>query len=215
MTIAHHPDEDLLAAYAAGALDLGQRIAIATHLKACESCRSWVTTLEQVGGAMIAGAPPVALDEGALARTLARIGDAPPQSTPDARPVRDDAPQELPRFVRTYDFGPWRKVAPGVGTRPIRLPEPAPTRVFLLKARAGWKLLEHAHTGLEMTCVLTGAFRHEGGRYGPGDFDFSDGDVRHEPRIEEGEDCLALVAVQGELLWQGLLGRLLQPFIRL
>jgi putative transcriptional regulator len=215
MTIAHHPDVDLLAAYAAGALDLGQRIAIATHLKACESCRAWVSTMEQVGGAMIAGAPPAGLDEAALARTLARIGETPPEAAPDARPVRDDAPKELPRFVRTYDFGPWRRVAPGVATRPIRLPEPGPTRVFLLKARAGAKLLEHGHTGLEMTCVLTGAFRHEGGRYGPGDFDFADGDVHHQPSIEEGHECVSLVTVQGELRWEGLLGRLLQPFIRL
>ena len=35
MTIAHHPGEDLLAAFAAGSLDLGQRVAIATHLAAC------------------------------------------------------------------------------------------------------------------------------------------------------------------------------------
>jgi putative transcriptional regulator len=76
-------------------------------------------------------------------------------------------------------------------------------------------VIEHAHTGLEMTCVLAGAFRREGERYGPGDFDFGDGDIRHEPRIEEGDDCVSLVALQGELRWRGLLGRLIQPFVRL
>ena len=214
MTIAHHPDDDLLAAFAAGGLDLGQRVAIATHLKACESCRAWVRGMEQVGGALVADAAPAGLAEGALARALARIDEAPPPP-PAAPPARPDAPQALPRFVRTYDFGPWRRVAPGVAMRRIQLPEPGPTRVFLLKARAGARLLEHAHTGLEMTCVLTGAFRHEGGRYGPGDFDLGDGDVHHEPSIEEAEDCVSLVAMQGELRWQGLLGRLIQPFIRL
>ena len=54
MTIAHHPDEDLLAAFAAGGLDLGQRVAIATHLAACESCREWNRAMERVGGALIA-----------------------------------------------------------------------------------------------------------------------------------------------------------------
>ena len=79
MTIAHHPDEELLAAYAAGALDLGQRVAIATHLAACESCRGWVRAMEQVGGALISDMAPAALAEGALARTLARIDEpAPP-----------------------------------------------------------------------------------------------------------------------------------------
>ena len=214
MTIEHHPDEELLAAYAAGALDLGQHVAIATHLAACEACRAWVRALERVGGALIADASPAALAPGALERCFERL-HMPPPPAPQARAACMDAPRTLPGFVKRYEFGPWRRVAPRVSMRPILLPEPTPTRVFLLKAGAGARLIEHAHTGLEMTCVLTGAFRHEGGRYGPGDFDFGDGSVRHEPEIEAGEDCVSLVAMQGELRWQGILGRLLQPFIRL
>jgi putative transcriptional regulator len=214
MTIAHHPGEELLAAYAAGTADLGQRVAIATHLAACESCRKWARAMEQVGGALIADMAPSALTEGALARTLAQI-DEPPPPAPGARPVCEDAPENLPRFVRAYEFGRWRRVAPRIAMRPIRLPEQGPTRVFLLKAGAGTKLIEHAHTGFEMTCVLAGAFRREGERYGPGDFDFGDEEVNHEPHIEQGDDCVSLVAMQGELRWQGLLGRLIQPFVRL
>ena len=214
MTIAHHPDEDLLAAYAAGSLDLGHRVAIATHLAACESCRDWVRAMEQVGGALIADMAPAALTEGALARTLARIDEPPPPASA-ARPVCEDAPESLPRFVKTYEFRPWRRIAPRVAMRPIRLPEPGSTRVFLLKAAGGTKVIEHVHTGLEMTCVLAGAFRREGERYGPGDFDFGEGDIHHAPRVEEGDDCVSLVAIQGELRWRGLLGRLIQPFFRL
>jgi len=215
MTIAHHPEEDLLAAFAAGALDLGQRVAIATHLAACPSCRDFVRAMERVGGALIDEAAPAALAEGALDRTLARIAAEPPPAPPRAPRAPHDAPDGLPRFVRAYDFGPWRRVAPGVTTQPILLPEPSPTRVFLLKARGGAKLIEHAHTGVEMTCVLSGAFRHQGGRYGPGDFDFGDDGVHHEPHIEAGAECVSLVAIQGELRWQGIIGRLIQPFVRL
>ena len=214
MTIAHHPGEDLLAAFAAGSLDLGQRVAIATHLVACASCRDWVRSMEQVGGALIAGTAPAALAEGALARTLKRLGEPAPPAAP-ARPPREDAPGNLPRFVRAYEFGPWRRIAPRVAMRPIRLPEPGPTRVFLLKAAGGTKVIEHSHTGLEMTCVLSGAFRREGERFGPGDFDLGDGDIHHQPHIEQGDDCVSLVAIQGELRWNGLIGRLIQPFVRL
>jgi putative transcriptional regulator len=214
MTISHHPDEDLLAAFAAGSLDLGQRVAIATHLMACESCRDWIRSMERVGGALISNMSPVALSEGALARTLARIGE-PPEPALIVRPVCEDAPENLPRFVRTYEFGAWRRIAPRVAMRPIRLPEPGPTRVFLLKAAAGTKLLEHTHTGVEMTCVLTGAFRRDRDRFGPGDFDFGDGEVSHAPHAENGEDCVSLIAMQGELRWRGLIGRLIQPFVRL
>ena len=214
MTIAHHPGEDLLAAFAGGSLDLGQRVAIATHLVACASCRDWVRAMEQVGGALIAGTAPAALAEGALARTLGRLGEPAPPAAP-APPVSEDAPGNLPRFVRAYEFGPWRRIAPRIAMRPIRLPEPGSTRVFLLKAAGGTKVIEHAHTGLEMTCVLTGAFRREGERYCPGDFDFGDDDVSHAPRSEVGEDCVSLIALQGELRWSGLIGRLIQPFVRL
>jgi putative transcriptional regulator len=214
MTIAHHPGEDLLAAFAAGSLDLGQRVAIATHLVGCASCRDWVRAMEQVGGALIADTVPAALAEGALARTLGRLGEPAPPAAP-ARSLSDDAPGNLPRFVRAYEFGPWRRIAPRIAMRPIRLPEPGPTRVFLLRAAGGTKVIEHSHTGLEMTCVLSGAFRRDDERYGPGDFDFGDGDVHHQPRIEQGDDCVSLVAIQGELRWSGLIGRLIQPFLRL
>jgi putative transcriptional regulator len=87
--------------------------------------------------------------------------------------------------------------------------------VFLLKSAPGAKMLRHAHTATEMTCVLAGAFSHEGGRFGPGDFDLGDEAVHHEPRVEEGEDCVCLIAMQGELRLEGLLGWLMQPFVRL
>ena len=95
------------------------------------------------------------------------------------------------------------------------LSEPSPTRVFLLKAKPNTSLLTHAHSGPEMTCVLTGAFAHGGERYGAGDFDFGDETVEHEPRVEDGEDCICLVAMQGGLQYSGWLGRLMQPFLRL
>ena len=66
-----------------------------------------------------------------------------------------------------------------------------------------------------MTCVLSGGFRHAGGHYGPGDFDFGDETVCHEPHVDAGEDCVCLVAIQGNLRWKGFWGRLARPFVRL
>ncbi|RBP09827.1 ChrR-like anti-ECFsigma factor [Roseiarcus fermentans] len=214
MTIEHHPDESMLAAYAAGVIDLGQRIALATHLHVCARCRDFVRAMERAGGVFLEDAEPRPMSADALGRTLARLDEPPPPPSPAAAEA-PDAPIELPAFVRRYAFGPWRFVAPRVRMRPIRLPEPGPTRVFLLKSAPNTALLEHAHTALEMTCVLSGAFRHDGGRYGPGDFDLGDDTVRHRPTVEDGEDCVSLVAMQGDLRWKGVWGRLAQPFIRL
>lgn len=53
MTIQHHPDESMLAAFAAGTLDPGQHVAIATHLVSCPHCRGFVRSMEHVGGAVL------------------------------------------------------------------------------------------------------------------------------------------------------------------
>ena len=39
--------------------------------------------------------------------------------------------------------------------------------------------------------------------------------VDHQPVVEAGQDCICLVAMQGELRLNGLLGRIVQPFVRL
>jgi putative transcriptional regulator len=214
MTIEHHPDEATLAAHAAGVLDLGQRVALATHLRACPRCREWVRAMEGVGGEIVESCSPASLSDDALDKTLARLDE--PAPAPRALPAETaDAPHELPDFVRRYAFGDWRYVAPRIAMRPIHLPAPGPTRVFLLKSAPNTRLLQHAHTALEMTCVLRGAFTDEGGHFGPGDFDLGDETVMHEPHVDDGEDCVCLVAMQGVLRWKGFWGLIARPFVRL
>ena len=85
----------------------------------------------------------------------------------------------------------------------------------MLKAEPGTRFPHHRHSSSEWTCVLQGAFRHDHGRYGPGDFDEADETVEHKPVVEEGVACICLVALQGKLEFQGWLGRMLQPFVRI
>ena len=216
MSIEHHPSEELLAAFAAGTLDHGQHIAIATHLASCPQCRTFMHSMEQVGGNVLASLAPVAMSSGALARVEARLNE-PARPVPAALVTRvpDTEVPGLPKFVRRYRFGNWKWIAPSVHLRPIELPYPSDTRVFLLKSGPGTKMLDHTHTGIEMTCVLSGAFRQDGSHYGPGDFDMGDDTIDHQPIVEAGQDCICLVAMQGQLRLNGLLGRIVQPFVRL
>ena len=214
MTIRHHPPDELLTAYAAGTLDFGQHVAIATHLAGCPHCRGMVRTVEQLGGVVIDRLPPSEMSPGAFAAVEARLGDstaaAPVASGTGFRDISG-----LPPFVRQYGDGGWKWIAPKVHFRPIELPQPSETRVFLLRSRPGTKMVEHTHTGFEMTCVLSGSFAHDGGHFGPGDFDFGDGSDDHDVVIDSAEDCICLVAMQGDLKLNGMIGRLLQPLIRL
>lgn len=196
MTIAHHPDDVMLAAFAAGATDLGERVAMATHLTSCARCRDWVRAMECVGGETLAALAPTPVGAGALARTLDRL-DEPAAEAKAALPLASAAAVPgLPDFVRRYRFGEWQWVAPSVSLRPIRLPEASPTRVFLLKSGPGTTMLQHSHSGVELTCVLQGAFSHEGGRYGPGDFDIGDETIDHRPIVDAAQDCVCLVAMR-------------------
>jgi putative transcriptional regulator len=114
-----------------------------------------------------------------------------------------------------YELGPWRWVSPGLHFRTVKIAPGSDTRVFMLKAVPGLKIPSHNHTGTELTCVLTGAFIHESGRYAAGDCDDADHDDGHSPVIDEGEECICLVAMQGDIRLNGFFGRMIQPFIRI
>lgn len=217
MSIEHHPDESLLSGYAAGTLDLGRHIAVATHVMACATCQASTALFTEVGGVLLDELAPAPLREDAFAALSARL-DEPAPPTPAPHPIRVKnihAPQGLPDFIRHYPGGAWRMVAPGLSMRPIHLPQPSAARVFLLKSAPGAKLRHHTHSGTELTCVLSGGFSHDGGHFGPGDFDFGDGSINHQPTVDPGEECLCLVAMEGRLQLTGWLGALLTPLIRL
>ena len=215
MTILHHPSESLLTAFSAGTLDLGQHIAVATHALSCSHCRKWTRTVEQLGGVTLENLPPAAMSSDALSLVLSRL-DEPVKTAKQDIAAFNSALAEvpgLPKFVRRYSAGEWKWIAPRLHLRPIHVPDSGDTRVFLLKAGPGLKLLPHTHTGTEMTCVLTGSFNHDGTRYGAGDFDLGDPDVDHEISIGPEGDCICLVAMQGELRLKGFLGHLMQPLV--
>ena len=216
MSIEHHPTDSMLAAFAAGTLDHGQHIAIATHLLSCSQCRTFMRSIEKVGGEVLTGLSPASMSNDALAKVEARLNEPAQPAVADTAPtVLETEVPGLPKFLRRYRFGNWKWIAPSVHLRPIILPYASETRVFLLKSGPGTKMLEHTHTGIEMTCVLSGAFSQDGGHYGPGDFDLGDETIDHLPVVEPGQDCVCLVAMQGELRLNGLIGRIIQPFVRL
>lgn len=202
--IDHHPSEETLAAYAAGVLDEARRLIVAMHLARCRDCGRQVAHFDVVGGALLESAPPVPLMPDALERALRRIEQEPSQAQPAAS-------DPLDRYV----LGPWRWVGPGVRRRTVSVPETDGMRVFMLKAAPGTRLPHHRHSGDEWTCVLEGAFEHQFGRYGPGDFDEADESVEHKPVVCEGVPCICIVSLQGQIELQSRLGRLLQPLIRL
>ena len=212
MSVTHHPSPELLAGFAAGTLDAGEHLAVAVHASGCATCRRLLRAVEAIGGSALEAIEPAAMKAGAFEAVMSKLDRSPPQPPAPADSFADD---DLPKILRQYRIGGRRWVAPGVSMRPIALPGSSRSRAFLLSSNPGTHMLEHTHTGTELTCVLRGSFSHEGGRFGPGDFDFGDETLDHEPTVGDGEPCLCLVAMTGDLRINGFLGRLIGPFVRL
>ncbi len=216
MTVTHRPTDETLAAFVGGTLDEPSRLVVATHLRLCPESRAKIRMLEAAGGALLEEEEPVRLAEGSLQSVLARLDE--PDIASALRDSASDSSTDLPASVAPLfeglPLGPWRTLGLGLKMRSIQVESPPDTRLFMLKAEPGIRLPHHRHTGREWTCVLQGAFRHEHGRFGAGDFDEADDSVEHHPFVEEGERCICIVAMQGGIELQGWLGRLLQPLVR-
>ena len=211
MTIIHHPSAATLAAFASGSLDEARAIVVAAHLSLCAQCRNAVHAFEQVGGALLDDVEPEAMSAGALQRAMAALG--PLDIVTPA--IHEVAAGVLPAPLSHYAVGPWRWIGRGVQWRPVDVASGEGVRVLMLKAAPGTKLPRHRHTGTEWTCVFEGAFTHDLGRYGSGDFDEADESVEHNPVVDAEHGCICLVALQGNIELQGWMGRLIQPFVRI
>jgi putative transcriptional regulator len=214
MTIMHHPSDATLAAFASGTLDEARGLVVATHVSLCAQCRGAVRAFEHVGGKLLEDVEPAAMSEGALERAMALLGSQ--ETVPSAASAPGAASaSDLPAPLSRYALGSWRWIGRGVQWRAVDVRSEEGGRVFMLKAAPGTRLPRHKHTGTEWTCVFEGAFRHDLGRYGPGDFDEADESVEHNPVVEDGVACICLVALQGNIELQSWMGRLIQPFVRI
>lgn len=207
-----NPSEERLLAYAAGSLSPPEAVVVAAHLALRPANDAWVRRLQAVGGEFLEEAAPVALSDHALARAMALIET----DAGEARPLAplNDMP-ELPEPLRRYALGPWRWIGPGIRARDVHAPRDGACRVILLKIDPGRETPRHTHGGVELTCVLSGAYATETERFDVGDLEEADPDVLHQPRVVSDIPCLCVVALDGEIQLDGWLGRLMQPFVRL
>jgi putative transcriptional regulator len=206
VSILHHPEQDLLLAYAGGATDEATGLILATHLAFCADCRATVALAERVGGVLLNELPPAPLADDALAAALARLNDA---REPMLRrtPSRDGTPEPL----RTYLGGDlrdvrWRRMGPRLAYLPLL--RRGGVNVRLLRGAPGTPVGDHSHRGLEYTLVLAGGFTDVTGSYGPGDLQIASGDLTHNPIADAGEDCINLAVTTAPLKFDNLLQKI-------
>lgn len=217
MKITHHPADDLLLAQAAGQLPTGPSLVLAAHVERCPQCQAQLRLGEAIGGALLEELPEATLQPDALARTLARI-DALGATEPVAR-VETTAPPPLPagavwpRALAGCSATRWRWIGPGMRWSRVSVPWDPAANVFLLRIAAGKYLPQHTHSELEFTQVLHGRFHDGRALFDAGDFDAADGQVRHQPVVQDDGECICLAAVQGRVLFDGLIARTLGAMV--
>lgn len=233
MNIKHHPTDDTLMHYASGSLSQAMELIVATHLTLCPECRSRVEEFEACGGAVLETAKVAEMDPHSLDHVMAMLERETANETEpvirELAPLRRVAVGEspngnavpmlprplaafLPDNILSIEDIPWRSLAPGVKQYTLKSVQ-SKGSVRLLKIAPGTSIPDHGHGGHEMTLLLKGSYLDDIGRFTAGDVADLDDDVDHQPIADTQEDCICLIATDAPLKFNGILPKLLQPFI--
>jgi putative transcriptional regulator len=205
----HHPGEELLVGYAAGALPGSLELLVAAHLVYCPQCRGDVAALEAFAGdALLASAAGAPAPMGAALRAALDAPRAPHTSTTPSPPT--SALPELARVPRLLQArvppgARWTGWAPGFREIPLLADGGPPIRLVRIAPGAVTPL--HTHEGQERTLVIAGELTDDE-PLRTGDLAVRGADVRHAHVVTSPDPCLCLVANDAWLVPLTLRGRL-------
>lgn len=224
-TLRQHPSEATLLAYASGSLGAAHRFVVATHATQCAACHNAIFAAEQIGGVLLDGLTPTTLQPDALRLCLAQF-EAPTvlsRAHRTAHPPPRVGELILPLALRGIRPGRLRVLAPGIRHSTLFRDERG--TLHFLRVHSNVALPQHKHRGLELTCVLQGAFHDGSGQYLAGDVsEVGDEDEEaaqfgidreHLVVADPPGDCVCILATTGRLQFRSWLARLLQPFMPL
>lgn len=210
----HAAPEELVLDYVAGTLAEGPALALSLHLALDPAARRLADGLAALGGALIDGESPAALDTAILDKVLGRLDRVPVEPRPalaPARPGFEWAPPVL-RPCLTTAAG-WKRRFGGFEEMALRLADET-HRVSLLRLEPGQGLPMHRHAGSEYTVVLQGGYTDSTGSYGVGDFAVGPGADQHRPIADPGAACIALIVLEQPIVLTGRWGRWFNPLVR-
>ena len=222
-TAFNHPSSAVLLDHVTGALSFAHSSIVSVHVLHCPRCLDTVSFLEKTGSLLLACVQPVEPPSGLLERCFSSIAqDQEPRA--NARETRSEAETRcavgdtiLPSPLDGLTPSRLRWLAPGI--RHSTLWRDGRGTLHFIRVKPGIMLPAHRHRGLELTCVLSGAYQDDGKLYSVGDVsEEDDGEDDHQRReqdhlvvAEPPEDCVCIMATTGRLRFSGWMARLLQP----
>jgi putative transcriptional regulator len=214
MSTNHHPDDATLLSYAAGSLAESFQILVSCHLQNCQSCRERITEAEQLGASLMEAVTPSPISQRESFMVLLdqeqdNISYLKEQN--DKASIPTDLPMELEHLLQKGDINlPWKRVAPGIESIELSSQDGG---LKLLKIAPQTQIPAHSHKGSELTLILQGSYVDELGCFATGDVADLDPSVNHKPKAGADQPCICLVAMDAPLKFNGLLPKLLRPFI--
>lgn len=215
--VNHHPDPELLAAFASGTLPLSQALTVSVHTERCSECRANLKRLNMLGAELLSSLSPKAGSAQLKSDVLAKLDLAdtsPEQPAKPAIPLNKRIPAALRQFIpRSYDDLNWEYHGPAIRSATLCV-DTNGARVEMIRIKPGGRVASHTHIGDEITVVLEGSFSDETGVFREGDFVLCDARHEHRPVATKDRECICLAVTNAPLRFTGLLGRLINPFMR-
>ena len=206
----------LLLDYATGALSRPLEILIETHLAMNEKSSRSMRMLMQLGGILLEDSEPVSLSEGALQNVMAQLGQFDREMDEMFSKVNAHTewlPHPILSYVPEADCKQsWRRAGIGILETDIDFGE-AHGKAKVYRIAPGTAVPIHAHTGAEVTLVLTGGFTDETGSYGPGDIAIQEAGGEHQPVADDDGECVVFAVNEGEIRLTGPIGRVLNLLV--
>jgi len=108
---------------------------------------------------------------------------------------------------------PWKSFGPGMkqfnlGTQPRK--EGA---FKLLSLEPGSRMSKHTHEHRELTFIISGSYSDEVGQFKAGDIADLSADHHHAPHVSSDVPCISLIATDAPVKFEGLFGKIVQPFV--
>lgn len=214
----HHPNEELLATYAIGGLSTAQSVLIATHLTLCGDCRAICDSYDAIGGALLSDSLEEPITSELMNSVMAHLEDPELESSTCIEKFDDHTSRIIPAPLRAELAVPissivWKKLGNKVDYVELATDEPS-IKARILRLAPGTRMPSHTHTGTEMTVVLAGGFSDKFGHYQRGDVAVLDHDDVHDPKVDEGEECLCYVVTDAPLKFIGFIGLFLNRWLK-
>lgn len=223
IAFSKHPSNAVLLDNVTGTLSFAHHLVVETHLLSCVECQDSILFLEKVGQGLLDDLQPVQPPPGLLNRCLSSISREKAPRTGHIAAENGSDPRNmigetvLPSSLQDLKPNKLRWLAPGIWHSTLWRDHSS--TLHFIRVRGGVMLPAHRHHGLELTCVLSGAFQASGKLYNVGDVseeddndeDDSGGEQDHLVVAELAEDCMCIMATTGRLRFRGWMARLLQP----